>query len=458
MTKDEFEEFKQTGEQHNTSSQWQHSERDSKILSLNTKYEKEVENITYKPRFYFNSWEHFHPVTGLINDSDDNKVFGTDLELNYAHKLFSKEAMLVGGLTFKIDKTEDAKKYLYRDIQTQTVTSGWPPSSVNQIVKTLSNNKGALAGIEDSQTVLYGTYLMESFKVTDKLGFDISTRVDKLKFDIDGNEITKYDYATKSYKTGEGEYEVDNSFTLISTKIGSSYALTDSTNIYASIASANQAPTTSELGDNKDLEKSQSTNYEVGLKTRTDDLAYDLALFQNFVEDEIIQIKDANGDSVYDNAGKTDKKGLEFNLAYDLTSTVQVGGAYAYSHFKFDTFNESVRGNLESRDGNYLPYIPKNQYSLFVAYNLTNGFKTRLTARSYGSYYMDNANTQKYEGYDLITDLMIGYEKKNHNIQLNVNNLFDKYYASEATKDVYGVETYKAASPRTSMLTYTYKF
>lgn len=131
-------------------------------------------------------------------------------------------------------------------------------------------------------------------------------------------------------KQERGEYEVDNSFTLISGKIGSSYALTDSTNIYASIASANQAPTTSELGDNEDLEKSQSINYEVGLKTRTD------------------------------------------NLAYDLTSTVQAGGGYAYSHFKFDTFNESVKGSLISRDGNYLPYIPKNQYSLFIAYNLTN--------------------------------------------------------------------------------------
>lgn len=120
-------------------------------------------------------------------------------------------------------------------------------------------------------------------------------------------------------KQERGEYEVDNSFTLISGKIGSSYALTDSTNIYASIASANQAPTTSELGDNEDLEKSQSINYEVGLKTRTDNLAYDLAVFQNYVQDEIIQIKDANGDSIYDNAGKTDKKGLEFNLAYDLT-------------------------------------------------------------------------------------------------------------------------------------------
>ena len=299
---------------------------------------------------------------------------------------------------------------------------------------------------------------MENFKASDKLGFDISTRIDKLNFDINANELTTYNYSTKSYEAGVGKYDIDNSFVLFSTKFGSTYAISDSTNIYASIASANQAPTTSELSDNKDLEKSQSVNYEIGLKTRTENFASDLALFQNFVDDEIIQIKDANGNSIYDNAGKTNKKGLEYNLTYDVTSSVQIGGAYAYSNFKFDKFNESVRGSLVSRDGNYLPYIPKNQYSLFVAYNLANGFKTRLTARTYGSYFMDNENTQKYEGYVLISDFMLGYEKHNHNIQLNINNLFDKQYAMEASKDVYGIESYKASSPRTSMLTYTYKF
>ena len=45
-------------EQHNTSSQWQHSARDSKILILIQNMKKEVGNITYKG-FYFNSWEHF---------------------------------------------------------------------------------------------------------------------------------------------------------------------------------------------------------------------------------------------------------------------------------------------------------------------------------------------------------------------------------------------------------------
>jgi iron complex outermembrane receptor protein len=455
MTKDEFEEFKRTGEQHNTSYQWQHSARDSKILSLNAKYEKEIGIVTYKPRVYFNTWEHFHPVTGMINDSDDNNVFGTDLEFNVAHSLFSNEATLVGGITLKSDRTRDSKKYQYADYETKLATS-WPFASY--ISRTLSNNKGTLAATEDTTTNLYGFYLMESFKPTSDLSFDLSTRVDKLSFDISGNEITTYDYATKNYKAGIGQYDIDKTFTLFSAKLGASYELNDISNIYASIATANQAPTTSELGENESLEKSQSTNYEIGLKTRTDKVAYDIALYQNNVDDEIIQIKDANGNSVYDNAGKTQKRGLEFNVAYEVNSNLQLGGAYAYSNYKFKKFNESVRGNLVARDNNYLPYIPKNQYSLFAALNLDNGFKSRITTKSYGSYYMDNANTDKYEGYDFVTDLMVGYEKKEHNIQLNINNIFDKHYAMEVTKDVYGNETYKAAAPRSAMLTYTYKF
>ena len=453
MTKEEFEIFKQTGEQHNTSSQWQHGARDSKIVSLNTKYEKEAGNITYRPRVYFNHWEHFHPVTGLINDATDNNIFGTDLEFDWAHKVLAKDSNLVGGVTLKLDKSDDAKRYEYKDVE---------KNGTGKILKTLSNEKGDLASTEDSSAFLYGTYLMETIKLSDKWKFDVSARVDKLNFDIDGNELKAYNFGTGKYVAGDGLYSLDNSFTLFSTKVGTSYSLTDSTNIYTSVANANQAPTTNELGDNEDLEKSQSINYEVGLKTRTDNYSSDLALFQNYVQDEIIQIKDENGNTIYDNAGETNKKGLEFDTSYNLTNNLQIGGTYTYSHFKFDTFNESVRNgmvtNLVSRDGNYLPFIPQNQYSIFTAYHLANGLKTRLTARTYGSYYMDNANTQKYEGYDLITDFMIGYEMKNHNIQLNMNNVFDKYYAMEASKDTSGNESYKAASPRSTMLTYTYKF
>lgn len=455
MTAEEFETFKSTGTQHDTSYQWQHSARDSKIFSINTRYEKEVGDIVYKPRVYFNAWEHFHPVSGIINESDDNKVYGTDLELNYNHNLFGEGAVLVAGVTLKADITKDSKKYEYADYIVLPSTS-WPFTPY--ISETLSNNKGDLASTEDSTTTLYGAYLMETFSPTKDITLDFSSRVDKLDFDISGNQITDYSYSAKNYVAGIGLYNIDKSYTLFSAKVGAICKITDSTNAYISVATANQAPTTSELSENESLDKSTSINYEVGLKTRAQNLSYDLALYENIVDDEIIQIRDANGDSIYDNAGKTKKRGLEFNALYSLNKEVSFGGSYAYSDFKFVTFNESVAGSLVSRDGNYLPYIPKNQYSLFATLNLSNGFKSRITTKTWGSYYMDNANTQKYEGYKFVTDLMLGYEHKAHNIQLNIRNITNEYYAMEALKDVYGNESYKAAAPISGMLTYSYKF
>ena len=95
---------------------------------------------------------------------------------------------------------------------------------------------------------------------------------------------------------------------------------------------------------------------------------------------------------------------------------------------------------------------------LLLSRNLQNGFKSRLTTKSWGSYYMDNANTKKYEGYKFVTDFMIGYENEAHNIQFNIKNITNKYYAMEALKDVYSNESYKVAAPISGMLTYSYKF
>ncbi|WP_072680642.1 TonB-dependent receptor [Arcobacter sp. LA11] len=454
MTDTEFKEFRESGKQGDTSSSWQNNARNSKILFLNAKYEKTVGNITYKPRVYFNTWEHFHPVTAMINDSQDNKVFGTDLELNYDHKLFSNDAILVAGITAKQDRTNDSKKYTYADFN----TVGMGRTSISE---TLSDEKGDLANIEDSKATLYGIYAQESFRPLEKMLVDLSLRVDKVKFDVDGNELLEYNWSGfggPTYKTGDGEYEITESYTLVSPKIGFSYELNDSINFYASIASANQAPTDNELKTNRvedkgSLEKTKSINYEIGLKSRTKDYSYDIAIYQNDVKDEITATKQGYT-TFYQNAGETRKRGFEFNGQYNLNQNLSLGASYTYSNFKFKEFMED---GTYDRGGNYLPYIPKHQYSIYANFKYK-GFKSRVQGRTWGSYYMDNANSEKYSGYDFVTDIMLGYEHKNHNFQLNVNNVFDKHYAMSAQKDLDGDVTYKAAAPRTAMFTYTYKF
>ena len=75
-----------------------------------------------------------------------------------------------------------------------------------------------------------------------------------------------------------------------------------------------------------------------------------------------------------------------------------------------------------------------------------------------GSYYIDNANTEKYGGYDFLTNMMIGYEKGRFDVSFNADNIFDQQYAVEVEKDTNGVKRYTPAPPRSFMIRLSYNF
>jgi iron complex outermembrane receptor protein len=115
----------------------------------------------------------------------------------------------------------------------------------------------------------------------------------------------------------------------------------------------------------------------------------------------------------------------------------------------------STTVNLD-RSGNHLPFVPRNQYGIFAGWKSLSGWYARLSANTWGEYWLDSANTEKYPGWKWVTNLAVGYEKSRHSLTLNVDNLFDKHYAAEVKKDTSGKVTYTAASPRSVLLTYKY--
>ncbi|WP_294957226.1 TonB-dependent receptor [Sulfurovum sp.] len=440
---------------------WQKSGRYSKSFFFNTHYEKEFGDLLFKPQAYFTQWEHYHPVTGMINDSKDNYVMGLDLAFDYSHTLFSQDANLVFGLTGRLDKHDDSKKYEYRDYDTKTSYGYHGPTT--KIVRVTSDERGALANTEAGDNTLFGGYLQETFSPTEKLLVDIGMRYDHLEFDTNGNEITRYDYGAGNYVPGSGAYEIKQSFDLYSPKIGATYALNKTMNAYALIASANQAPTDNEVRNNRGydptlpaLDKSTSINYEVGLKQRSKIWSMDFSVYYNKIKDEIVAVPGAEGATYYENAGETRRIGAELALDYFITEVFDLGmNASVYDYEYVDYVSDGV-----DYSGNKQRFIPDYQYSLFAGYHL-NGLSARVEALTYGPYYMDDANTEKYDGFELITNVMLGYQYENHRVQLNVNNVFDKTYATEVKKtsaswgDKY---YYTPASPRFAMLTYSYTF
>jgi len=142
-----------------------------------------------------------------------------------------------------------------------------------------------------------------------------------------------------------------------------------------------------------------------------------------------------------------------------------IGGTYTYNDYRYKEFIELVGYGTKkavSRNGNRMVYSPAYMYSIFAGYKSKKGFKTRIQTDSWGSYYLDPANSEKYDGYTFVTKAMIGYEYKNLDFTVNADNILNKRYAIEvkkaSTTDNTGEKTYSPAPTFSLLATVSYKF
>ncbi len=453
-----FNDYLNTGEAKQTKGPWQYSGRYSDSFFYSTKISKEFGNFEFIPTAYINYWEHHHPVTGRINDAK-TWVMGTDFQLNYNHTIGGEAATMTSGLTIRFDNQE-TDYYQYADINTIPMVGR--NGFYNRIRSVSSDSAGTHMETQSRQALLYGLYVQESFRPVAKAMVDIGARVDVIDFDIESDWTSEYEWSTGSYNNSDsGSNEVTKSYTAFSPRIAASYALTEKLNIFTSASTGVHSPSEGEINDNPDLEMVETQSCELGLKGRSEDWSFDAAAYYSPVKNEVIKVLNS-GHTTYDNAGKTIKQGIELTGSYTLIKGLKLGASYTYSDYTFDAFTETVGFGATSRtldrSGNRLPYIPEHQYSFFASYKHSCGFKAKIQSHTWGSYFMDNANTEKYEGYEFVTNLMLGYETDTYDISLNVDNLFDDRYAVEATKDTRGDKDYTPAAPRSVMIRLTYKF
>lgn len=453
MDRSLFDNFLATGKQTTTSEPWKNSGRYSKVWFFNSRLEMQRGDFTFKPSVYFNTWYHYHPVTGIINETQEwVQNLGTDLEVQYRHD----QGTLVGGLSIRQERTPDSRKYQYRDV---TKIAAGPQAG--RITATTSDAKGPLASTETSTSLLTSPYVQESWRPSERWIVDFGIRYDLITMDSTTDEISQYDYSTGRYKAGDGHVETNKIFRLPAPKLAVSYKLTDSLHLFGMVAEAGQIPSSSEITSNPDLDAPTSRNYEIGLKGKGERWKLETSIYVNQIYDEIVQIN-TGGVTEYTNAGATDKKGFELLGSLGLGSGWELGGYYSYTDYRYDQFSEPVRiGNTTvntDRAGNYVPFIPKHQYGASLGWKSPFGLWARLSSNSWGEYWLDNANTEKYAGWNWVTNLAVGYEYKKHSLTLNVDNIFDDRYAFEVKKDTAGKVTYTAAAPRTMLLGYRYDF
>jgi iron complex outermembrane receptor protein len=213
------------------------------------------------------------------------------------------------------------------------------------------------------------------------------------------------------------------------------------------------------------LEPATFNNYEVGgwLSFLQNKLNFDYALYYMEGKNELLNIKLADNSTDYRSAGETRHKGIEFGATYRPSKQInfRLGGTYAQHTYIDFTLSDKPSDPVQNLNGKEMPSAPKWSGNSELSYypNWLPNLRTSVEWQLVGSYYQDQINTVKYDGYNIF-NARIGYQWKGIEVYGNVLNLTDKLYAYNVTRanTTNAQPTYTAAAPRTFVFGIQYNF
>lgn len=206
-------------------------------------------------------------------------------------------------------------------------------------------------------------------------------------------------------------------------------------------------------------------NYEIGgyANLITNKLTIDYAFYLLNGKNELLNIRQADNSFDYQSAGQTRHKGVEFSLNYNHSKQLQfrIGGTTAQHTFvKFDVSAKPTDA-LKNLDGFEMPSAPKWSGNSEITYrpNWFPNFRIALECQYVSSFFQNQINTVKYEGYTVFNS-RLGYKWRNVEVFTNILNATDKLYAYNVTQanTTNAPATYTVAAPRTFMFGFQYCF
>ncbi len=173
-----------------------------------------------------------------------------------------------------------------------------------------------------------------------------------------------------------------------------------------------------------DLDAQTATTLEGGWKGNTSSIAWSAIAYYSWVEDELLNLRDASGVSLGAvNADKTTHFGIELGAAVTLTANLSGRVAYTYQDFRFD-------GDRNYGD-NRLAGAPSHIVNAALRYTVIPGLWVEAEVNWVPDETpVDNANKLYNEAFTLV-DLRSSYAvTDNLSIFGEVSNIFDERYAS----------------------------
>ena len=181
-----------------------------------------------------------------------------------------------------------------------------------------------------------------------------------------------------------------------------------------------------------DAEPQYNEQYEIGVKSDWFDqqLNTQISLFEISKNNIRYQPDAVNRPEVWEVGQQQQSKGVELSFVGKIWDDLYARGGYGFTDATWTKDSRKLAPAAESTriaSGNRLFNVSENTGNLFLRYLATDKLYGELGATYVGSFYTNNANTAKVDGWTR-ADAALGYKTKDWSVTAAVNNLTNKEY------------------------------
>lgn len=398
------------------------SYRKVQAVRLSTAYEKENNNslLSITPYFRKNSMDML-PNWSLSYDpviyESSNDSFG--ILIKHRQNLNESNAKLIMG----VDTDYSPGQYQQNAITTTKVGNIYTDYTI-----------GALQYDFDATYSAVSPYLHYEKSISDSVRMSAGARYDVIQF--------KYDNKLSTLTTGTHRRPDDTtvSYQHFSPKLGMTFGINKNNNGFVNYRHAFRAPSSTQLfkqgqaENTVDLDPVKVDSIEIGMRGHTDNkkTRYNASLYSMTKKDDILTFRNLDGSRETLNAGETSHQGIELGFNSKLNSDYTINVAASYAIHSYEDWKPN---STTDYSGNEMESAPRTMTNTRLNYRPLSSpeYKIAVEWVHLGNYWMDQANTEKYDGHDLL-NLRARYEiNKKSTAYLRIMNLTDEKYATAAT-------------------------
>ncbi|WP_425390080.1 TonB-dependent receptor [Ekhidna sp.] len=264
-------------------------------------------------------------------------------------------------------------------------------------------------------------------------------------------QVRKIDYETVGIDSDLRAIDTGDDYTFFNPKVGATYTLNESSNIYASFAIGNREPVRNDFIDapgGVTPKHETLRNLEVGYRKFGQDFSFQANYYLMDYENQLVLTGELNdvGSSVRQNVPNSYRMGIELVGAYQFTEQLRWDANLTLSRNKIENFTEVIYNygtnfdefNIEETQyqDTDISFSPNVIGGSQLVYSPFDGFETALRSKYVGKQYLDNTSSENrsIDPY-FVNDLRLSYNFtvssiENVNISLLVNNILDVEYSS----------------------------